>query len=160
MNPKTRKYVIDNLKWPVGYFNYYSKYFILFFPFILIYAGLGKSTDTNIELNLVGTGIISFLYIVYRIESERKFTELTFKKDLSTIEIGKLLEKNGWRLTNSNDGVVQLTTNPSLGEGQTITIIRVTKEKILINTQPNGRPPFTFFKDKLNYNKVKSILNN
>lgn len=158
MTPKTRKYIINNLKWPAGSLDYCGKYFILFFPFILIYAGLGKPTDGNIELSLIGAGVISFIYIVYRIESERKFKELVFKNDLSTIEIAKLLEKSGWILTNWSDGVVRLRTNNSLDANQTITIIKVTKEKILINTQPNGRPPFTFFKDVMNYNQVKKVL--
>lgn len=161
MTSKTKKYIIENLKWPITSLDYLGKYFIMFFPFIMIYAGLGKSTDNNVELNLIGVGIISFIYIIYRIESERKFRELLFKKDLSTLEIGKLLEKNGWILTNWSDGVIQLRTNSSYSyESQTVTIIRITKEKILVNTQPNGKPPFTFFKDKLNYNQVKSVLNN
>lgn len=63
MTSKTKKYIIENLKWPITSLDYLGKYFIMFFPFIMIYAGLGKSTDNNVELNLIGVGIISFIYI-------------------------------------------------------------------------------------------------
>ena len=72
-----------------------------------------------------------------------------------------MLEVNGWTLmANSNSsGIIKLNTSISfLDQGQTVTIIRVTKEKVLINTQPNGRAVFTFFKDIFNYNQVKEIL--
>ena len=159
MDSKTKKYIVDNLKLPLS--QYISHYFALFFPSILIYAGLTKYGEDESAPNLIMIGILALIYMVFRIESERRFKELTFNKDLSTTEIGKLIESTGWTLkANSNaDGIIRLNTSTSsLEQGQTVTIIRVTKERLLINTQPNGRAFFTFFKDILNYNQVKKIL--
>ncbi|MBO9584259.1 MAG: hypothetical protein J7574_08880 [Flavobacterium sp.] len=159
MDSKTKKYIVDNLRLPLR--QYVSHYFALFFPFILIYAGLSKYGEDDSASTLIIIGILVLLYIIFRIESERRFKELVFDKDLSTSEIGKLIESNGWTLmANSNaDGIIKLnTSSSSLDPGQTVTIMRVTKEKVLINTQPNGRAFFTFFKDILNYNRVKKIL--
>lgn len=161
MDSNKKKNIINNLKWPLTHFEYISNYFSLFFPYILIYAGLSKYNEDEFAFVLIIIGIFALIYIIFRIESERKFKELNFNKDLSTSEIGKLLEVNGWTLmANSNSsGIIKLNTSTSfLDQGQTVTIIRVTKEKILINTQPNGRAVFTFFKDIFNYNQVKEIL--
>lgn len=162
MDSIKKKYIINNLKWPISHFGYISNYFILFFPYILIYAGLEKFNEDKSALLLIIIGIFFFIYIIYRIESERKFKELSFNKDLSTSEIGKLLElKSGWKLiaNSSASGIIKFNTSTSFfDQGQTVTIIRIKKEKILINTQPNGRAVFTFFKDILNYNQVKKIL--
>ncbi|HEX8016585.1 MAG TPA: hypothetical protein VF465_15255 [Flavobacterium sp.] len=154
-----KKYIIDNLKWPVYHFDYYGHYIILFLPLMMIFAGFSKIDKTDFDPMLIVAGIIFMGYIIYRIESERKFKKLIFKKDLSTREIGKLLEKNQWQVINEYDGTIQLRTgNSSSSWGETVTIVRITKEKILINTQPNGRAAFTFFKDVLNYNMVKKVL--
>jgi hypothetical protein len=161
MDSNKKKYIVNNLKWPITHFEYISNYFSLIFPFIFIYAGFSKYDKDATSLGLIIFAVIVLIYIIFRIESERKFKELNFSKDLSTNEIGKLLEINGWTLmANSNtSGIIKLNTSTSfLDQGQTITIIRVTKEKILINTQPNGRAVFTFFKDLLNYNQIKEVL--
>ncbi|MEN2403041.1 hypothetical protein GKZ90_0024860 [Flavobacterium sp. MC2016-06] len=161
MNPKKYKYIIDNLKWPFSHFNYSSHYLISLIPLTLIYLGITNPRKDNDASNLLIGGIILLVFIIYRIESERKFVELTLKKDLSTFEIAKLLEKNGWELTNQYDGVIEFRVNKSIfNQGETITIIRISKEKILINTQPNGKAVFTFFREILNYKEVKKILTN
>ncbi|MBL0739419.1 hypothetical protein JI750_21190 [Flavobacterium sp. GN10] len=159
MDSNTKKYIINNLKWPAN--QYISNYFALFFPFLFIYAGLSKYDDDESALTLIIVGISVLIYMIFRIESERRFKEIFFNKDLSTSEIGKLIESTGWTLmANSNaSGIIKLNTSSSfLDPGQTVTIIRVTKEKVILNTRPNGRAFFTFFKDILNYNKVKQIL--
>ncbi|SNR29567.1 hypothetical protein [Flavobacterium sp. ov086] len=159
MDRKTKEYVIQKLKWPIGYFDYVGNYFVLFMPLLLIYAGITNYERDNDGPFLISVGMIFLIYIVFRIESERRFKELIITKDLSTNEIGKLLQRNKWILTDQGDGTLSFYTNSSLfSDGQKVTIIKVAKEKILINTLPAGRAPFTFFKEKLNYEEIKKIL--
>lgn len=157
MDKKTKTYVIQRMKWPISYFDYISNYFVLFMPLLLIYAGV-----TNYERDgpfLISWGLVIFVFFVLRIEIERRFKELVLKKDYSTDEIGKLLQKSKWILTQQGDGTLQFCTDSSsFSWGQKVTIIKVTREKILINTLPTGRAPFTFFKDILNYKEIKRIL--
>jgi hypothetical protein len=104
-------------------------------------------------------GIFILIFITYRIETERKFTEMVLTKNLSTSEIAKKLSKNNLILKNENNNILEFYTNISiLSWGETITIIKMTKDIILINSQPNGRNPITFFKDKINYIRIKKIL--
>lgn len=159
MNRKTKEYVIQKLKWPISYFDYVGNYFVLLLPLLLIYAGITNYERDNDGSFLISFGMIFLILIVFRIESERRFKELILTKDLSTDEIGKLLQRNKWLLTSQGDGTLEFNTNSSsFSDSQKVTIIKVTKEKILINTLPAGRAPFTFFKDKLNYKEVKKIL--
>jgi hypothetical protein len=157
-----KEYIINNLKWPINHFEYFSHYFISIIPISLIYIGIAEYRKEEDILPLVSTGITLLLFIIYRIETERKFRELIITKDLSTIEIGKILEKNGWILRNWHDATLELTTNKNnLYQGERVTIIKVTKDKILINTQPSGnRASFTIFKEKINYREIKRILEN
>jgi len=159
MNRKTKEYVIQKLKWPISYFDYVENYFVLFLPLLLIYAGITNYKRDNDGPFLISVGIIFLIYIVFRIESERRFKELIITRDLSTDEIGKLLQKNKWILTSQGDGTLGFYTNSSLfSDGQKVTIIKVARQKILINTLPAERAPFTFFRDKFNYRKIKKIL--
>jgi hypothetical protein len=157
MKKDTKQYVIQKLKWPTGHFDYLGNYLILFMPVLLIYAGL-----TNYEKDgpfLISSGSIILIIFVIRIETECRFKELILVKDYSTDEIGKLLQKNKWTLTHQGNGTLEFYTGASSSSwGQKVTIIKVTKEKILINTLPRGRAPFTFFKDILNYKEIKKIL--
>ena len=157
MNKKTKDYVIQKMKWPIGDFDYFGKYFVLFMPFLLIYAGI-----THYERDgpfLISWGLVILTFFILRIEMERRFKELFLIKDYSTDEIGKLLQKNNWVLTHQGDGILQFyRDSSSFSFGEKVTIIKVTREKILINTLPIGRAPFTFFKDILNYKEVKRIL--
>lgn len=159
MKEHTKQYVIQKLKWPISYFDYIGNYFVLFMPVLFIYAGV-----TNYESDgpfLISSGLIILIVFVIRIEIERRFKELILVKDYSTDEIGKLLQKNKWILTHQGNGTLQLYKSSSgtfSRLNEKVTIIKVTKEKILINTLPTGRAPFTFFKDILNYKEIKKIL--
>jgi hypothetical protein len=159
MKENTKQYVIQKLKWPISYLDYIGNYFVLFMPVLLIYAGI-----TNYERDgpfLISSGLIILIVFVIRIEIERRFKELILVKDYSTDEIGKLLQKNKWILTHQGNGTLQLYKSSSGAFSrlnEKVTIIKVTKEKILINTLPTGRAPFTFFKDILNYKEIKKIL--
>ncbi|WET02165.1 hypothetical protein [Flavobacterium sp. YJ01] len=157
MNKKTKDYVIQKMKWPISYFDYISNYFVLFMPLFLIYAGIA-----NYEKDgpfLISWGFVILIFFILRIEIERRFKALVLVKDYSTDEIGKLLQKNNWILSGNGDGILEFHTNASsFSWGQKVTIIKVSREKILINTLPAGRAPFTFFKDILNYKVVKRIL--
>lgn len=91
MNKKTKDYVIQKMKWPFNDFDYIGKYFVLFMPFLLIYAGI-----ENYERDgpfLISWGSVILIFFVLRIEIERRFKELVLIKDYSTDEIGKLLKK-------------------------------------------------------------------
>ena len=104
-------------------------------------------------------GIRLLFFIVYRIETERKFTELVLIKDLSTNEIAKMLSSNNLSVKNQNDGIIKFSTEISLFSwGETVTIIKVSKDLILINSQPSGKGTFTLFKERINYNKIKCLL--
>lgn len=157
MNKKTKDYVIQKMKWPFYDFDYISKYFVLFMPFLLICAGINQYERDGPFLIL--WGFIILLFFVLRIEIERRFKEMILIKDYSTGQIGKLLQKNNWSLIRQGDGSLEFYTNSSsFSWGQKVTIIKVSREKILINTLPTGRAPFTLFKDILNYREVKKIL--
>ena len=159
MNQKKKIYIIENLKWPINHYDYSSSYFVTLIPLFLIFIGITEFKRED-SLFVLLTGIFFLIFIIYRIETERKFTELIFEKDLSTIEIGKLLAKNnGWIIQNQYDGTLELLANSSNGYGgEIVTIVRTAKNKILINTQPTGRAPFTFFKVNLNYNEIRKII--
>ncbi|NRS87566.1 hypothetical protein HNQ02_000473 [Flavobacterium sp. 7E] len=158
MNQKKKKYIIQNLKWPINHYEFSSNYLFAFFPLCLIFVGITEFERED-SCTVLLSGIIFLIFVIYRIETEKKFTELTFKKDLSTIEIGKLLVKNGWILRNQFDGTLELTTNKgNFYQGENVTIIRTKIDKILINTQPSGRAPFTFFKVNINYHEIRKIL--
>ena len=159
MNQKKKEYIIENLKWPINHYDYSSNYLVSLIPICLIFFGITEFERED-SLSVLLTGIFFLIFIIYRIETERKFTEITFEKDLSTIEIGKLLAKNnGWIIQNQFDGTLELTANRSTGYGgEIVTIVRTAKKKILVNTQPTGRAPFTFFKVNINYNEIKKIV--
>lgn len=93
MNKEKKEYVINHLKWPLNHFDYFSNYFILPIPILTIYIGATEFKRVN-SLTLLISGILILIFIVYRIEAERKFKKLTFTEDLSTKEIGELLKKN------------------------------------------------------------------
>jgi hypothetical protein len=159
VNQKKKEYIIKNLKWPINHYDYSCNYLVVFVPLFLIFVGITEFKK-NGTFSVLLFAIISLLFLIYRIETERKFTELIFKKDLSTIEIGKLLvKKNGWIIQNQYDGTLELSVNRSVGYvGEIVTIIRITTDKILINTQPAGIAPSTFFKVNLNYNEIRKTL--
>jgi uncharacterized membrane protein len=159
MTQNSKAYIIKNLKWPISNLSYISNYFILIVPIALISIAITEYERGNKILGSFLTGLFLLFFIVYRIETERKFTELVLTKDLSTSEIGKILTKNNWSLVNQEDGILEFSTNvSSFSWGEIVTIIKVSKYVILINSQPSGRNPFTLFKDKINYNIIKSIL--
>ncbi|MBZ4033705.1 hypothetical protein K6T82_02945 [Flavobacterium sp. 17A] len=158
MKKSTKNYVVKKLKWPLGFFYFYSGNFvILSMPCVLIYLG-----TTNYEKDgafLILTGFVFLIVLILRMEMERRFKELTLVKDYSTDEIGKLLQKNKWILSDQGDGILEFYTGSTLFSwGQKVTIVKVSKDKILINTLPNGRALFTFFKEILNYKIIKKIL--
>jgi hypothetical protein len=159
MRGKVKEYIIKNLKWPISNLSYLSNYFILFVPVVLIYISMTEYERGNSITTMFLTGIVLLFFIIYRIESERKFRELVLIKDFSTSEIAKILTKSTMSLKNQQDGIIELYTNTSsFSWGEIITIIKFSKNTILINSQPCGRNPFTFFKDVVNYNKIKRIL--
>lgn len=158
MNPKTKEYVCRNLKWPLKSFSYIGNYFILIFPIVMIYFGVTEYDRNNPPIFLLSMGIFLFLFVFYQVEKERKFKALIFSGDLSTSEIAKKLTKNGWSFQNQQDNVLKFYTSISLDSwGEIVTIIKVSPNKLLINSQPSGRSPFTF-KSKINFDKIKIAL--
>jgi hypothetical protein len=80
-------------------------------------------------------------------------------KKMSTQEIITALEKNGWKLQEQNNDVIKLSTKSSgFSWGEIVTIIRFKENYLYINTRPSGRNSFTFFKDKINFNIVKNVI--
>jgi hypothetical protein len=154
------KYIIKNRRWPINHFEYSSSYFVALIPILLIFIGITEFKREE-SFSLLLTGILLLIFLVYRIETERKFIEMVLTKNLSTNEIAKMLSKNNFLLKSENNNILEFYTHISqLSWGETITIIKLTKEIILINSQPNGRNPITLCKDKINYNKKKKILEN
>ncbi len=159
MRKESKEYIIKNLKWPISNLSYLSNYFILFVPVVLIYISMTEYERGNSITTIFLTGIVLLFFIIYRIESERKFRELVLTKDFSTSEIAKILTENSMSLKNHQDEIIELYTNiSSFSWGEIVTIIKVSKNTILINSQPCGRNPFTLFKEGVNYNKIKKML--
>lgn len=161
MKPSTKEYIIQNLKWPVSHLRYLGNYFILLFPATLFCIGISvfNTNRSDAKMFLLISTIIAFL-IIYGVETERKFSELKFDKDLSSSEIAKIiLERTKWSFNWQDDNVLAFSTKPILisQRGETATIIKRSKDGLLINSQPNGRS-FISLKNRVNYNKVKMAL--
>ena len=103
-------------------------------------------------------GIILFFFIISRINQEREFKELIIRQNTSTSEIIAALEKERWKIVNESDDVLKFQTRiTGFSWGEIITIIRV-GDRLLINTQSRGKFAFTFFKEIVNYNLIKSVI--
>ncbi|MDI1257420.1 MAG: hypothetical protein PSV16_15100 [Flavobacterium sp.] len=158
MTEKKKQYIIKNLKWPIGFTGYLWNYFSLFVPAVLLSIVPTEYDRGRPIAGLIFISLFLIFLIIYGVETERTFKKLTLTKDWSTSEIAKILEKNTFSFVNQTDGVLEIGTRISaFSWGEKITIIKVTKDLILINTQPTGRG-FISFKNKANYNKIKAIL--
>jgi hypothetical protein len=158
MTQNTKEYICNNLKWPITNLDYLSKYFILIAPITLIYVAITEYYRNNPALIIFLTGIVLFAIIIYGIETERKFIEIILTKDLSTSEIAKKLTQNKWTFIKQENEVLEFSTKTSLVSwGEKVTIIKVSKDKLLVNSQPSGRNIFSF-KNRVNYNTIKSTI--
>lgn len=158
MDLTRKRYIIDNLKWPFNYLNYLSNYIILIGPIAIIYISISEYMRGNPMLTSLLVGIIFFFFIISRINQERKFKELIISQNTSTSEIIAALEKERWKIINESDDVLKFQTRiTGFSWGEIITIIRV-GDRLLINTQSRGKFAFTFFKEIVNYNLIKSVI--
>lgn len=158
MTQNTKEYISQNLKWPISNLSYLSNYFILIAPIVLIYIGITEYYRNNFTLTPFVTGMVLFVFITYRIETERKFIKLALTKDLSTDDLAKIVEKINWSLKNQDDNVFEFSTSISpISWGETVTVIKISRDTILVNSQPSGKNPFSF-RDRVNYNKIKSAI--
>jgi len=157
MTPKQKKYIIENLKWPIN-FDYLFKYIILAIPATLIFIGITPYETDDFSINLIIIGIITIMILAYRIKSGRRFKIFLLPAGLSTNELAVKLKTLNWRVY-QNDNVLEISTAISpFSWGNKITIVKVTTDKILINTQPVGKAPVTLFMDILNYKKIQNLL--
>lgn len=105
-------------------------------------------------------GLFLFFYILQRIVSENTFVRLEMPKNISFIEIPEKLGTTNWVVTSSKTDLIVLNTNISFFScGEQITIVKVDEHSILVNSRPKGQQPFTFGKERYNFNKIKSLLN-
>lgn len=157
-------YIKKNLKWPIS-IEYVSSLLFVFLPLLFVYFGIkdlivGKSIHSDFELfNFIIIGSITFLWILLRIQSERKFRKLELDKEYNIKEIDQRLSPFLWiTLESGKNKRVYLDKVCLFSYGVYVTIIQVDEKTLLINTKPFGRQPFTFNRDKVNFKRIEKRL--
>ena len=164
MSDKEIEYIKTNLKWPIN-IEYITSLLFLFLPLMFIYFGIkdiiiGESIHSNLALfNFIIFGSITFFWILFRIQSERKFKKLELSKEYNIKEIDQKLSTFLWiTLEVGKYKRVYIDKVCLFSYGVYVTIIQIDEKTLLINTKPLGRQPFTFNRDKVNFKRIKQIL--
>lgn len=164
MTKEEIEYIKGNLKWPIG-IEYISSFLFVFLPLLFVYFGMkdlivGKSIHSDFELyTFILIGSLTFLWILSRIQSERKFKKLKLDKEHNINEIDQKLSPFLWiTLESGKNKRVYLDKVCLFSYGVYVTIIQLDEKTLLINTKPFGRQPFTFNRDKVNYQRIKTML--
>ena len=161
MNDEDIEFIRQKYKWRFLWTDIFDKYFILIVPFFFIflalmisYFALIRITDFTFLLVTIPIflfGCLTFYFMFKRIENERKFRIIPFEKQILDFE--KNFSNLGWELYSKTEKVIVGVTKISFFSwGETVTIILDNKE-LLFNSRPQGRQPFTFNRDKVNYKK-------
>ena len=92
-------------------------------------------------------------------KSERKFKKLELDKEYNIKEIDQRLSTFLWiTLESGKNKRVYLDKVCLFSSGVYVTVIQLDEKTLLINTKPFGRQPFTFNRDKINFNRIKKRL--
>ena len=164
MTQEEIEYIKRNLKWPIS-IEYVSSLLFVFIPLLFVYFGMkdfivGKSIHSDFKLLcFIIIGSITFLWIFFRIQSERKFKKLELYKEYNIKEIDQRLSTFLWiTLESGKNKRVYLDKVCLFSSGVYVTVIQLDEKTLLINTKPFGRQPFTFNRDKINFNRIKKRL--
>lgn len=170
-----KDYIKRNLKWKLKWIETFShRYFIIVAPIFIIiiscsmfYGGfkfghIYKNNFMNMFFFTASVQLVSGLFITFytikRIETERKFQSLELPDNMTFADICDKIQSIKWTIIDKEKDVIQASTKMSLFSwGEIVTII-VENNTILINSQPFGRQPFTFNRDKVNFKKLKEAL--
>ena len=157
-------YIKKNLKWPIR-FELIGSLLFVFLPLLFVFFGIkdlivGKSIHSDLKLfSFIIIGLITFLWILLRIQSERKFRKIELDKDYCIVEIDKKLSHLSWIILESGKNKrVYLDKVCLFSSGVYVTIIQINEKTLLINTKPFGKQPFTFNRDKVNLQRIKKSL--
>lgn len=158
------EYIKKNLKWPFR-FEHYNSLLFLILPLFFVYLGMkdlinGKSIHSDIKpYSIIIIGLTTFIWILLRIQSESKFKKIDLKNEINMVEIDQKLSHLSWiTLVNGKNKRVYLDKVCLFSSGVYVTIIQYDEKTLLINTSPFGNQPFTFFRDKINFDKIKFSL--
>lgn len=156
-------------------FDDYTNYFIFIFPLAFIGIGLSMLFNflkfhTGLPILLVGLFLVA-LGTVFSIFTAKRLTEnLTFEQiylyrntDLDEIanKLKTYFKANNIHIDRRNNVITIMTKLSAFSWGETMTIIKLEDNIILINSRPNNgsSQPVTIIKDRRNIKKLKQILN-
>lgn len=168
------EYIKTNLKWKFNWTDF-TRYFIIvgpigitFIAYSMFYGGFKfghtyKDNFMNPFFFTASCGLLLGLFFTYytikRIETERKFRILGLPDNISFVDIPDKIQAIKWTIIDKKKDVIRASTKISLFSwGECVTIIKGSDNIILINSQPFGRQPFTFNRDKVNFKKLKDAL--
>ena len=124
-------YIKKNLKWPIS-IEYVSSLLFVFLPLLFVYFGIKdlivwKSIHSDFKLfNFIIIGSITFLWILLRIQSERKFRKLELDKEYNIKEIDQRLSPFLWiTLESGKNKRIYLDKVCLFSYGVSVTIIQV-----------------------------------
>jgi hypothetical protein len=104
-------------------------------------------------------GVFFIYYTIRRINIENKFLLIELPKHISFDDIPEKILSTKWFVTTKKDEFIQVSTNITFFSwGELITIINNADNCILVNSRPIGRQPFTFNRDRVNFEKLKALL--
>jgi len=84
---------------------------------------------------------------------------LTLNPNITFKDIRQKLDSLGWiNLQTEKEKLEFLDKVCILSSGVSVTIIKYDENRILINTKPFSREPFTINRDGVNYKKIKNLL--
>ena len=169
-----KDYIKSNLKWQFNWVDF-SRYFIIvgpigitFIAYSMFYGGFkyGHIYNNNFMNPFFFTascGLLLGLFFTYftirRIETERKFQAFELPENISLTDISDKIQTFKWTIISKEKDAIQASTKISLFSwGERVTIIKASDKSILVNTQPFGRQPFTFNREKVNFKKIKELL--
>jgi hypothetical protein len=174
MKTKERiEYIKATAKFPFSWSEFVSKYIIIICPILLLiistsmfYGGykFGHVSLNNFAnpffftaLSIFVGGVLFIILIITRIEDERKFEEMLLPGNLQFENIpGKI--KHWELLLKTDDELVFGSKMSFFSWGELITIIKISENRILVNSRAD-KQPFAFGRKKKNLENLLEVLN-
>lgn len=175
MTIEEKDYIKTNLKWQFKWFDFFNRYLIIvgpiaitFIAYSMFYGGfkfghIHNNNFMNPYFFTASFGLVLGVFFTYftirRIETERKFETLKLPDNISFTEIADKIQTLKWTIICKEKDVIRASTKTSIFSwGEYVTIIESCDNSILINSQPFGRQPFTFNRNKVNFKKITNAL--
>lgn len=176
MTAEQKEYIKINFKWPYNGHDILLRYFFLIGPIGVIiisfsmffggfkYGHIYKDNFLNTfflgALTSLAFGVWLTYFSLTRIKRENHFSVLTLNTTISFDSIARKVEPLQWTTLQTNSDSLEFSTKIlPLSWGEKITIIKIDERIIIINSRPlNSHQPFTINRDKVNFNKLKTIL--